>query len=129
MFQPKWEMLAKIYYALEANGDEAKYAPEIFAAIHGKGINLSDEKVFLDWAASKGMDPAKMKELLGSFAVVGKVNRAKQMAGAYGIQSVPTIIVDGKYTTGPERVPNGHAGLPNAIDALIQKARAERPKS
>jgi len=129
MFQPKWETLAKIYYALEANGDEAKYAPEIFAAIHGKGQNFADEKVFLDWAASKGMDRNKMKDLLNSFAVVGKMNRAKQMAQAYGIQSVPTIIVDGKYTTGPERLANGHAGVPNAIDALVQKARAERPKS
>ena len=129
MFQPKWEMLARIYYALEAEGDEAKYSPEIFTAIHAKGQNFSDEKVFLDWAASKGMDRNKMKDMLNSFAVVGKVNRAKQLAQAYNIQSVPTIIVDGKYTTGPERLANGHAGVPNAIDALVQKARAERPKS
>lgn len=129
MFQPKWEMLARIYYALDAEGDEAKYSPEIFTAIHAKGQNFSDEKVFLDWAASKGMDRNKMKDMLNSFAVVGKVNRAKQLAQAYNIQSVPTIIVDGKYTTGPERLANGHAGVPNAIDALVQKARAERPKS
>jgi protein dithiol oxidoreductase (disulfide-forming) len=129
MFQPKWENLARDYYTLEAMGDESKYSPEIFTAIHGKGLNLSDDKVFLDWAASKGMDRAKVQELMGSFAVVGKVNRAKQMAQAYGIQSVPTIIVDGKFTTGPERIANGHAGLPATIDALVQKARAERPKS
>jgi hypothetical protein len=42
---------------------------------------------------------------------------------------VPTIIVDGKFTTGPERMANGHAGVPAAIDALVVKARAERPKS
>jgi thiol:disulfide interchange protein DsbA len=129
MFQPKWENLAKIYYTMDALGDEAKYSPEIFSAIHGKGMNLSDDKVFLDWAASKGLDRKKVQDVMGSFAVVGKVNRAKQMAQAYGIQSVPTIIVDGKYTTGPERMPNGHAGVPSAIDALVQKARAERPKS
>ncbi len=129
MFQPKWENLAKVYYTMDALGDEAKYSPEIFSAIHGKGMNLSDDKVFLDWAASKGLDRKKVQDVMGSFAVVGKVNRAKQMAQAYGIQSVPTIIVDGKYTTGPERMPNGHAGVPSAIDALVQKARAERPKS
>jgi thiol:disulfide interchange protein DsbA len=129
MFQPKWENLAKVYYTMDALGDEVKYSPEIFSAIHGKGMNLSDDKVFLDWAASKGLDRKKVQDVMGSFAVVGKVNRAKQMAQAYGIQSVPTIIVDGKYTTGPERMPNGHAGVPSAIDALVQKARAERPKS
>jgi thiol:disulfide interchange protein DsbA len=129
MFQPKWENLAKVYYTMDALGDEVKYSPEIFSAIHGKGMNLSDDKVFLDWAASKGLDRKKVQDVMGSFAVVGKVNRAKQMAQAYGIQSVPTIIVDGKYTTGPERMSNGHAGVPSAIDALVQKARAERPKS
>lgn len=128
MFQPRWENLAKAYYALDALGDD-KLSPEIFAAIHARGMPLWNEKDFLDWAASKGLDRKKVEELFGSFGVVGKVNRAKQLAQSYGIQSVPTIIVDGKYTTGPERLPGGHAALPGAIDALVQKARAERPKS
>ncbi len=129
MFQPRWENLAKIYYTLEAMGDEAKLAPDIFAAIHGKGIQLWNEKDFLDWAASKGLDRKKVEDMFKSFAISGKMARAKQLAGAYGIQSVPTIIVDGKFTTGSERLPNGHAGVPAAIDALVVKARAERPKS
>jgi protein dithiol oxidoreductase (disulfide-forming) len=129
MFQPRWEVLAKAFYALEAMGEDAKYSPEIFAAIHGKGATLANEKEFLDWAAGKGLDRKKLEDLMNSFAVVGKVNRAKQLAQAYGIQSVPTIIVDGKYTTGPEKLPQGHASIPGAIDILVQKARAERPKS
>ena len=128
MFQPKWESLAKAYYALDALGED-KLTPEVFVALHARGMPLWNDKDFLDWAASKGLDRKKVEELLGSFGVVGKVNRAKQLAQAYGIQSVPTIIVDGKYTTGPERFPGGHSALPGAIDALVQKARAERPKS
>ena len=62
-----------------------------------------------------------------SFAISGKVNRASS-AGAYAIQSVPTIVVDGRFSTGPERT-GGHAAMPGTIDALIAKARAERPKS
>lgn len=129
MFQPRWENLAKIYYTLEALGDEAKLSPDVFAAIHGKGLALWNEKDFLDWAASKGLDRKKVQEIFGSFAVVGKVNRAKQLAQTYGIQSVPTIIVDGKFVTGPEKLPQGHASMPAALDVMIQKARAERPKS
>lgn len=128
MFQPRWEGLAKAYYTLEALGEDGKYTPEVFTALHGKGLQLWDEKVFLDWAASKGMDRKKVEDMWKSFGVAGKVNRAKQLAGAYQIQSVPTIIVDGKFTTGSERLPNGHAGMPAAIDALVVKARAERPK-
>jgi thiol:disulfide interchange protein DsbA len=128
MFQPRWENLAKIYYTLDAMGEEAKLAPEIFTAIHGKGVQLWNEKDFLDWAAGKGLDRKKVEDLYKSFAITGKVNRAKQLAGAYGIQSVPTIVVDGKFSTGPERT-GGHAAMPGTIDALIAKARAERPKS
>jgi thiol:disulfide interchange protein DsbA len=128
MFQPKWENLAKAWYTLEALGEE-KLSPELFLAIHGKGMPLWNDKDFLDWAASKGLDRKKVEELMGSFGVVGKFNRAKQLAQTYGIQSVPTLIVDGKYTTGPERMPGGHAALTQALDVLVQKARAERPKS
>lgn len=129
MFQPKWENLAKVYYVLETMGEETKLSPDVFSAIHGKGTNLANEKDFFDWAAAKGLDRKKVEDLYNSFAIVGKVNRAKQLAQVYGIQSVPTIIVDGKYATGPERLQGGHSGMPMMIDALVQKSRAERPKS
>jgi thiol:disulfide interchange protein DsbA len=127
MFQPKWESLAKAYYTLDALGED-KLSNDVFVAVHAKGMPLYNDSDFFNWAASKGLDRKKVEELYNSFAVVGKVNRAKQLAQAYGVQSVPTVIVDGKYTTGPERQPNGHAGMPAAIDFLVQKARAERPK-
>ena len=128
MFQPRWENLAKGYYTLEALNEE-KLSPEVFVAVHSRNMPLWNEKDFLDWIATKGVDRKKAEDLFNSFAIVGKVNRAKQLAASYQIQSVPTIIVDGKYATGPEKLPGGHAGMPPAIDALVQKARAERPKS
>ena len=128
MFQPRWENLAKGYYTLEALNEE-KLSPDLFVAVHSRNMPLWNEKDFLDWVATKGVDRKKAEDLFNSFAIVGKVNRAKQLAASYQIQSVPTIIVDGKYATGPEKLPGGHAGMPPAIDALVQKARAERPKS
>jgi len=129
VFQPKWESLARAFYTLDAMGEETRLAPDLFTALHARGNQLWNDKEFFDWAASKGLDRKKVEDLYGSFAVVGKVNRAKQQAQVYQIQSVPTIIVDGKFTTGPERMQNGHAGVAAAIDALVVKARADRPKS
>lgn len=129
MFQPRWESLARVYYTLEAMGEETKLSPEVFAAIYSKGAPLWNEKDFLDWAATKGLDRKKVEDVYKSFTVVGKVNRAKQLAGAYNIQSTPAVIVDGKFITGSEKLPQGHASMPAAIDAMVQKARAERPKS
>jgi len=128
MFQPRWENLAKAYYVLEALNEE-KLSPDLFLAVHTRNMPLWNEKDFLDWVAAKGVDRKKAEELFNSFGINGKVSRAKQLAGSYQIQSVPTIIVDGRYATGPEKLTGGHAGVPLAIDALVQKARAERPKS
>ncbi|HEY1326031.1 MAG TPA: thiol:disulfide interchange protein DsbA/DsbL [Casimicrobiaceae bacterium] len=127
MFQDRWVPLAKVYYTLDALGDERRLSPDVFKAIHGQGVALWNEKAFLDWAASKGLDRKKVEDVYGSFAINGKVNRARQQAQQYNIQSVPTVVVDGKFITGSERV-GTHANLPGAIDELIAKARAEHGK-
>jgi thiol:disulfide interchange protein DsbA len=128
MFQQRWVALAKIYYTLEALGVESKLSPDVFKAIHGTGTPMWDAKPFLDWAASKGLDRKKVEEVFTSFAVDGKVKRAMQLAQQYQIQAVPTVVVDGKFVTSSDRV-GTHANLPAAIDELVAKARAERPKS
>jgi thiol:disulfide interchange protein DsbA len=126
-FQPAWEKLGRDYYTLDALGEEQKLASSVFAAIHGSNMRLSDEKTFFDWAASKGLDRKKVEDMYNSFSIGSKMNRAKQLAQAYNIQSVPTVVVDGKFITASDRV-GGHSQLPAAIDELIAKARAERPK-
>jgi protein dithiol oxidoreductase (disulfide-forming) len=128
MFQQRWEALAKIYYTLDALGDETRLSPEVFKAVHVNGVPLYQDKAFFDWAASHGLDRTRVAEVYGSFAVSSKFNRAKALAQAYNIQSVPTIIVDGKYLTASDRV-GTHAAMPPVLDALVAKARAERAKT
>ena len=99
----------------------------MFKAIHANGQPLWDDKTFLDWAASKGLDRAKVAGVYTSFGIDSKMKRATALAQAYNIQSVPTVVVDGKFITSSDRV-GTHAQLPGAIDELVNKARAERPK-
>jgi thiol:disulfide interchange protein DsbA len=126
MFQERWIPLAKVYYTLEALGEEKRLSPEVFSALHTKGIALFQDKTFLDWAASQGLDRKKVEDMYNSFAITGKVNRARAAQGTYKIEGVPTFVVDGKFIT--YKVPT-HQAMPAALDALIAKARAERPKS
>jgi len=128
MFQDRWIILGKIYYTLEGLGDEQRLSPEVFAAIHKNGVNLTSDKAFFDWAASKGLDRKKVEDMFNSFAIAGKMNKAKTEAQQYNVQSVPMIVVDGKFVTATDKV-GSHAALPAAINALVAKARTERPKS
>jgi thiol:disulfide interchange protein DsbA len=123
-----WDNLGKAYYTLDALGEEARLTPELFAALHRSGVNLSAPKTFFDWAAGKGLDRKKVEDMFNSFAIAGKMNKANQTAKAYTVQSVPLIIVDGKFQTASDKV-GSHAQMPAAINELVAKARSERPKA
>jgi len=124
----QWAVLAKAYYTLEALGAEANLTPEVFVALHDKKVPLFQEKAFFDWAASKGLDRKKVEETYNSFGVASKFNRSRAIAKNYNVQSVPLVIVDGKFQVSSDKV-GSHAAMPAAINQLIAKARAERPKS
>jgi thiol:disulfide interchange protein DsbA len=128
MFQERWQSLAKVYFTLEAMGEDQRLSPEVFKAIHVAGLPLYQDKAFFDWAASNGLDRAKVMDVYKSFGVESKMRRALATAKDYNIQSVPTMLVDGKFLTSSDRI-GGHAAVPGALDALIAKARAERPKT
>ena len=102
----------------------SKLSPEVFKAIHGTGMALWDDKKFFDWAASKGLDRKKVEEVFDSFAIDGKMNRAKQHAQEYHIQSVPTVIVDGKFVTVVRS--RGHACQPAGRDRRADREGARR---
>jgi thiol:disulfide interchange protein DsbA len=128
MFQPRWVELAKVFYTLEAMGEDAKLSPEVFSALHAKGLALWEPAKFYDWAATKGLDRKKVEDIYNSFAMSGRINRAKQLAQAYNVQEVPLVVVDGKFVTSPSRA-GTHAATPAVLNELVAKARAERPKS
>ena len=128
MFQPRWVELAKAYYTLEGMGEDLKLSPEVFSAIHSKGVALWEPAKFYDWAATKGLDRKKVEDFYNSFSMSGRINRAKQLAQVYNIQEVPIIIVDGKFITSPARA-GSHRATPAVMTELVAKARAERPKS
>jgi protein dithiol oxidoreductase (disulfide-forming) len=128
MFQDRWKPLAKVYYTLEAMGEDMRLSPEVFKAVHVTGTPLYQDKAFFDWAASKGLDRAKVVETYNSFGVDSKLKRAMVVAQEYNVQAVPTVVVDGKFVTLSDRI-GGHAAMPAAIDALVAKARTERPKT
>jgi protein dithiol oxidoreductase (disulfide-forming) len=126
MFQDRWKALAKVYYTLDAMGEGQRLSPEVFKAVHVTNVPLYQDKAFFDWAASKGLDRAKVADIYNSFGVDSKLKRASVLAQDYNVQAVPTLIVDGRFMTSSSVLSGGHSSVPAALDALIAKARAER---
>lgn len=124
----QWKNLGKVYYTLEALGVEERLTPEVFVVLHDKKMPLFEPKTFLDWVASRGVDRKKAEDTFNSFGVNSRMNRALALAKNYRVQSVPLVIVDGKFQVASDKV-GSHANMPGAINQLIAKARTERPKS
>ncbi len=121
----RWLPNARTFYTLEALNLLDRLHGEVFDAIHIDRVNFNDEKIQLEWMEKKGVDKRKFAEAWKSFSVQGKTKRAVQLSQAYGVNSVPTLVVDGKYMTAVSMT-GSPEGLMKALDELIVKARAER---
>jgi thiol:disulfide interchange protein DsbA len=116
-FSPQWVGTAKIWYTLEGLNEE-KLVPAVFAALHSQNMRLDQDKVFLDWIATQGVDRKKAEDMYNSFAVNGKVTRAKALVQTYGIQSVPRLSWKASTTTDYRagQASRGHSGTPRQVD-------------
>lgn len=93
---------AKMYYTFEALGLLDALHEKAYETIHQKQVKLWDRAVLMKWAAEQpGVDAKKFEETYDSFGVNSKVQRAMKMTKDYAIKGTPTVIVNGKYTTGP----------------------------
>jgi thiol:disulfide interchange protein DsbA len=122
-FSPQWIGTAKVWYTLEGLNRE-DLTPAVFNAIHSQNARLHEDRAFFEWAAAQGLDRKKVEDMYNSFSINGKVSRAKSLVQTYGVQSVPTFVVDGKYTTETGQA-RRHDEVPALLDKLIEKARAE----
>lgn len=119
-----WSQLGLLYYSLEAMGKLGALHEKAFDAIHKDNVNLAMPKVREQWLARNGVDVAQYNAVEKSFSVQSKLARATQLMGAYKVDGVPMLVVNGKYVTS-----NGHAGGPEKVvpvlEQLIAMARKE----
>lgn len=121
----RWAPAARLYYTLDALGEETRLRAALFDAIHVGRMNHASESEVAEWAAKNGVERAKFAAAYHSAAVQGRINRAQELTQAHGIKGVPAVVVGGKYLTS-NTMAGSHEALPAVIDELIGKARAEQ---
>jgi thiol:disulfide interchange protein DsbA len=124
---PRWVIHAQAYYSFEALGAMEKLHGAFFKAVQEQPGALNDEKGITDFAGRHGIDRKKFTEAFNSFGVRLKLEKAKQVNQDLNINSVPTLVVDGKYLTSAAMA-GGEEAMFKLLDQLISKAAKERNK-
>ena len=123
---PPWELLAKAFYTAEFLDVQDKVHIALFEAIHNdKKIIKSEDQVQAVFVA-QGVSEQDFKNTFNSFAVSVKVNNAKRMTKLYGITGVPTIIVNGKYSTSGS-LAGSNENIVKVVDYLVEQERQAAP--
>ena len=127
VFDRSWEMFAKAYYTAELLDVTDKIHPALFKAIHQDKKKISDVASLQEIFFEQGVSADEFNNTYNSFDVSVKLNRAKQMAGKppskYAVTGVPTIIVNGKYSTSGSQA-GSNENIINVVDYLIAEERA-----
>ncbi len=118
----RWVLLAKAYYTAELLGNLDKIHLALFKALHEDKNKINDEAAVQDFFVDQGVSAEDFKNTFNSFAVNVKVNNAKQMTRRYTITGVPTMIVNGKYSTSPG-LARSNEGVIKVMNYLIEKER------
>jgi thiol:disulfide interchange protein DsbA len=124
-FAPIWVQHAKLFYALEAIGEEERVHKKVFDAIHVERLSLDSDQAQIEWVGKNGIDKAKFADAMKSFGVAGKLKRAAQVVGNYGIDGVPALAINGKYLTAPSMARGEDKALA-VVDYLINAERTKK---
>lgn len=121
---PPKDIHAQVFYTAESLGVLDKTHKAFFDAVHAAEEKTSSEDVYTSDAELKaffktfGIEGDKFEQTFKSFTVMSKVKQADARGRGYGIQGVPTLVVNGKYVV--------QGTMPKAlevVDYLIQQEK------
>jgi thiol:disulfide interchange protein DsbA len=113
------------YYALEAIGAVPAAQLKIFQAIHLERQRLDTGENIAAFLGKNGVDAAKFLAAFKSFSVATSVSRAKKLMADYKVDSVPLLVVQGRWATSPSVAGSQERALA-VVEQLIQRARGAK---
>jgi len=112
-------MHAQAFYAAEALGKGEEMHQPFFREMHVSGNFLETPDAMAGFFGRFDVNRDDFESVFDSFAVHTKVNRADELGRRYRVDSTPTIVINGKYTTGTGMAdPTG--GSPERLFELIE---------
>jgi protein dithiol oxidoreductase (disulfide-forming) len=124
-WNPVARLHARAFYAAQTLGRIEALHSALFKEIQTNGNALDTEEKVVQWFAQMGIEPARFKEAFESAAVSASVEHADELMHAYKIDNVPSMVVDGRYSSNALRA-GGFDDLLRLVDELVGRERAEQ---
>ena len=116
----------QMFYALQAIGREDDDTRNlIFDAIQKQRKPMQQLDEMKEVLAAAKVDPKAFENAYNSFGVKTQIQRANKLTTAYGIDGVPTLGINGRYTTSPSVAGSNERAIV-VLDELIQRERGQQ---
>jgi len=117
-----WALHAKAYYALQQMKLDDNLHEKVFAEIHVNGNRLDTKEKLYNFIKDEGYDADKFLSILESFGTEIRIKKASRLANQYQINSVPALVINGKYKTSGSHV-SSYQELYDVVQLLTDKER------
>ena len=122
---PSWAPHQQLFYTVEALGRSADLDEKIFAALHIERLALDRPEKMADFLARHGVDRKQFLDTFESFTVKTRQRKATTQAGAWGLDGVPGLGVNGRWYTAPSMA-RGNVQALQVVDFLLDRERKAR---
>ena len=117
-----WMPHAKLYYALSQMNEIDDLHNLIFEEIHIENNKLATEEGMIEFLSKSGINTGIFSEKYNSYGTEARVKKASNLARKYQIDSVPTLVVNGKYLTSGSFV-SSYDELYSVVNFLVERER------
>ena len=121
VIRPGWSRHARAFYTAAALGVLDPLHKQLFDADHADDL---DELAAL--FSEQGIERSRFEAVFNSKETGRKVREAVILTRRYGIDSVPAIVVNGRYRTNPV-LAGGASRMLDAVNGLIASGQTQAP--
>ncbi|WP_344467936.1 thiol:disulfide interchange protein DsbA/DsbL [Kitasatospora kazusensis] len=111
---------ARLYYALERLGAADRLQVDVFRAVREQHTDLTTEDLATAWAQLHGLDAARFRAAYRSPEVDRATQEAPELFRRYEVAELPTVVIQGRYRTGPSEA-GGVEQVPAVLDRLLEQ--------
>ena len=117
-----WMPHAKLFYALSQMNEIDDLHNLIFEEIHIENNRLDTEEAMIEFLSKSEINTEIFLEKYNSYGTEARVKKASNLARKYQIDSVPTLVVNGKYLTSGSFV-SSYDELYSVVNFLVERER------